>query len=140
MYMSEMDFPGRLYRYGADDFSFQRIALQKEDTYVLPSFDAKTDDARCSWYVSRYGIKAWELDAMDPEVLSERVEYQILGQIDSHAWERYRMIEDAERETTKMVAALPELRTVKINVFGSTSLPSRSVEKQIPSCDSGELL
>lgn len=72
---------------------------------MRPSFDAKSDDARCSWYVSRYGIKAWELDAMNPEALRGRVEGRILGQIDSHAWERHQIIEEAQQKTTKMIAA-----------------------------------
>ena len=33
---------------------------------------------------------------MDPEALRQRVEDQILGHIDSHAWERHQIIEEAQ--------------------------------------------
>ena len=112
MYMSEVDFQERLKRYGAGDFTFQRIALTAEDTSSLPSFPAKKQDPRYAWYRKNYGAKAWELDAMDPNQLRERVETWVQGYVDAAAWERHKVIEEAQRKTTKMVAAkMAEMRT-----------------------------
>lgn len=105
LYMSEEDFPQRLERYGADDFTFERIALTSSDVVTLPSFPAKPQDPRYNWYVQRYGTLAWELDAMDPQDLRERVEGRVLHYIDKDAWARHQVIERAQRKTTKMVAA-----------------------------------
>ena len=85
MYMSEADFPNRLKKYGATDHvDIERIALVESDFRGgrLPSFKAKKADPRFQWYVQRYGHDAWELDAMDPNDLRQRVDDAILGHID----------------------------------------------------------
>src|SRR4029453_12906604 len=46
LFMSEVDFPQRLHRYGADQFVFKRIALLESDTLHLPPFMAKSQDPR----------------------------------------------------------------------------------------------
>ena len=45
------------------------------------------------------------MDAMDPSDLRQRVESDVVEYIDSDAWKRHKVIEEAERETTRMVAA-----------------------------------
>jgi hypothetical protein len=107
MYMSEVDFPGRLERYGANcsDFDFTRIALTADDTPNLPSFAAKKQDPRFQWYRRNYGNTAWELDAMDPNALRDRVEWHVREYVDLDAWDRHQLIEAAQQRSTKMVAA-----------------------------------
>jgi hypothetical protein len=104
MHMSEVDLPERLQRYGADDFDLRRIALIDDDVDTLPSFEAKKTDPRYGWYVDQYGDHAWELDAMDPNDLRERVETEIVEYIDDQAWERHKQTEEAEKETVKKIA------------------------------------
>ena len=81
-YMSEIDLPARLRRYGGQA-RILRIALTDSDLPGLPSFKAKPSDPRYRWYKTRYGEDAWELDALDPNILRTRVEEAILGYIDS---------------------------------------------------------
>ncbi len=78
LYMSEVDLPTRLARYGGR-WQLKRIALVKADTRRLPHFDVatKTDDPRYRWFVERYGRRCWELDAMDPNDLRDRVREEI---------------------------------------------------------------
>jgi hypothetical protein len=104
--MSERDLPGRLEGFGSK-WSFERIAILEHDTKNLPSFDAATKkaDARYSWFVNRYGKKCWELDAMVPNDLRDRVREQIETRLDLVAWEHSRRIEDVERES---LMQLPE--------------------------------
>lgn len=112
MYMSEVDLPGRLKRYGADDFeawigksfTLKRIALTGDDIDDLPPFEAKSQDPRYGWYVETYGEEAWELDAMDPNELRGRVQREIRRYVNRGDWKRHKQIEKAQRETTKKIA------------------------------------
>src|SRR5262245_6760166 len=84
LHMSEIDMPARLDRYGAD-IDLTRVALTADDTTPdLPSFPAadKTKDPRYQWFVSRYGQRCWELDALNPVRLRERVAAAIEQYID----------------------------------------------------------
>jgi hypothetical protein len=102
LYMSQEDLPQRLARYGSQ-WSFERIAIQTADTKHLPSFDAdtKSGDARHAWYVKRYGKKCWELDAMDPNDLRQRVREQIETRLDLQSWDHAIQIEQAEVESMR---------------------------------------
>jgi hypothetical protein len=104
MHMSEIDLPGRLAKYGAGNFDLTRVALTAGDVGSLPDFAAKKNDPRYDWYVSNYGERAWELDAMDPNDLRDRVREEIENYIDAGAWEQHKKIETAQRETTSRIA------------------------------------
>ena len=106
MHMSEVDLPDRLERYGAGGFLLKRVALTREDIRGgdLKSFEAKQRDPRFQWYARHYGEEAWELDAMDPTVLRDRVREEIKRFVDEEEWERHRLTEKAEKETIKMIA------------------------------------
>jgi hypothetical protein len=67
----------------------------------LPSFDADTKrgDPRHDWFRRNYGQRCWELDALSPPVLRQRVREAIRDLVDTDAWEHCRRIEAAERES-----------------------------------------
>jgi len=102
LYMSEHDLPQRLERYGAT-VTLHRIALTGADVYAsaLPSFEADTKrgDSRYRWFTTHYGGRCWELDALSPAILRQRVETVIRGEIDTTAWARYEQVERAERDS-----------------------------------------
>jgi len=100
LYMSELDIPARLKRYGSR-WRFERIAVLKTDTLHLPSFDAstKSSDMRYQWFVEHFGTKCWELDAIDPNDLRQRVRDQIETRLDLLAWEHAKRIEAVEVES-----------------------------------------
>lgn len=102
LYMSEVDLPNRLERYGSV-WQFKRIAVLDDDTLNLPSFDAatKSGDVRHDWYVSRYGNQCWELDAIDPVDLRQRVREQIETRLNLPSWEHAKQVEMAEVESMK---------------------------------------
>jgi hypothetical protein len=97
LFMSEIDLPSRLQRYGSR-WEFLRIAVLKSDTEHLPSFDAstKSEDKRYPWFVENYGSKCWELDAIDPNDLRQRVREQIETRLNLPAWEHAKHIEAAQ--------------------------------------------
>lgn len=103
MHMSEIDIPSRLARY-AGSASIRRVALTDDDVKAgsdLPSFEAKPSDPRYTWYVSRYGNQCWELDALSPNILRDRVEQTILEMLDFDAWNHALQIEKAEVESMR---------------------------------------
>ncbi len=106
MWMSECDIPKRLDEYGGDHISMKRIALRRRDCDGLgrrPAFNVKekSKDPRAPWFRKNYGQLCWELDAMDPNELRSRVEKEIIKLIDPVAWERCRIVFDAECESMR---------------------------------------
>ena len=75
MYMSEVDLPDRIDRYGGE-VEIVRVAIDERDTTSddVPSFNVstKTGDARHDWFVENYGVRCWELDALSPVVLARK--------------------------------------------------------------------
>ena len=103
LFMSMVDLPKRLERYGSR-WHYQRIAIIDGDLDALPSFPtaSKSDDGRYAWYVQHTTAdptKCWELDAMDPNDLRERVGGAIDTFIDQDAWRHSKRIEQAEVES-----------------------------------------
>lgn len=103
--MSEVDLPQRLQRYGGFAH-IQRVALSMEDVAPgtqLPWFDAdsKSKDTRYAWFVGQYGTRCWEVDAMSPVVLRERLEAVIRSYLDMGAWNHAISIERAETESMR---------------------------------------
>jgi hypothetical protein len=103
--MSEHDLPTRLEKYGGHHVELRRIALVRDDLDGLPSFRAseKKADPRFKWFVRNFGRRCWELDAMDPNDLRERVEEAISDEIDWEEWERCSKCERAESESLRHV-------------------------------------
>jgi hypothetical protein len=116
LHMSEIDLPARAEGYSRrehqsrDDLpwemtplTIERIALSAEDVADpdLPSFAAETkrQDSRYSWFVEHYGNQCWELDALSPVVLRQRVEAEIGREIDVEVWNRYVEAEQLELES-----------------------------------------
>ncbi len=102
LHMSEVDLPGRVQRYGGE-IEIRRVALLKGDTEGLPSFPAsdKSEDTRYGWFVAQYGDDCWEVDAMSPNDMRERLTAEIEALMDMDAWEHAKTIETAEIESMR---------------------------------------
>jgi len=63
--------------------NFERISLTIDQTkqYNLPSVPVKMDDPRAKKYVTKYGKRCWELDALDPNLLRALVSKSIRSHI-----------------------------------------------------------
>jgi hypothetical protein len=105
MYMSEVDIPKRLDKYRGR-VQLSRLALTAEDlrrpdlaTTSFPASD-KRKDPRYRWFSSTIGQLCWEVDALSPVVIRDRVEAAIVGMIrDKDAWTRYQWTEKAELDS-----------------------------------------
>jgi hypothetical protein len=120
--MSELDLPKRLARYSTNSprdkdlhpelvrgileearLQIRRVALTAEDTDALgaatrfPAAD-KLKDSRFRWFVRTYGDWCWELDALSPNALRDRVEGAILAELDRETWDCYVHAERVELE------------------------------------------
>lgn len=103
LYMSEVDLPQRLERYDSM-WTFERIALTRADLDRLPHFDTatKSGDARLQWYLQNTTAdprKSWELDAMNPNDLRERVRAEIESYMDMAAWNHALKVEAAQKDS-----------------------------------------
>ena len=102
LHMSEADLPERLERYGGV-VALRRIALTAPDVHHgdLPHFDAatKTNDPRHKWFTRKYGALCWELDAMSPVDLRERVAGEIAKMLDADTWAHAKTVEAAQVES-----------------------------------------
>jgi hypothetical protein len=103
MCMSESDLPSRLARYGGAHVELERIALVRDDLPGLPLFPAsdKKKDPRYKWFVQHYGNQCWELDAMDPNELRDRVRDAIRAEIEPDAWARGLKAMKAEQDSIR---------------------------------------
>jgi len=101
LHMSEVDLPRRIKGYGGAA-TLTRLALTREDIESgIPSFsaDTKKNDSRYPWFRSRYGGTCWELDALSPVILRDRVELAIRDRLDLDAWRRADIAEQAEQQS-----------------------------------------
>ncbi len=105
MQMSEEDLPNRIIeRYGGRA-DIRRIALTTEDVAGgrIPSFPVagKLKDPRFKWWHRQgYGAECWELDALSPVVLRQRVKEQLATLVDDvPAWSRALQVQRVERES-----------------------------------------
>jgi hypothetical protein len=96
----EHDARSRLEGFGAA-FSWERHGLLFEDfdRFDLVNVDVKKGDTRAKAYLSRFGNRAAELDALPPEELDHRIRAAIENHIDVGPWNRLRDREKAERES-----------------------------------------
>jgi hypothetical protein len=134
LHMSEEDLPTRLHNYCVQAWGEHGIPLEGEDEDVaiapeihrialtetdvtdsaLPWFEADTKhgDPRYRWFVDEYGEQCWELDALSPVILRERVEAAIVERLDRATWDRYVEAERVERESiVRTVSTWRELAT-----------------------------
>lgn len=101
MHMSEIDIPDRLAEYGAR-IDVVRLALTPDDLTrpdlietAFPASD-KRKDPRYQWFATHIGSQCWELDALNPVIIRDRIEHAILGQIDRPVWEHFQGLERIE--------------------------------------------
>ena len=92
------DIENRFKIFGAAVY-IERIALTTNqiNQYSLPHNPAKITDSRYEKYASQYGTDSWELDALDPSVLSNLVEDEIKSNLTSIKWETMKAREEDER-------------------------------------------
>ena len=85
----------------SEGFYMHRLALNMDQVqkYKPPPNPAKDSDARFDGYVKAFGKSCWELDALEPKVISGIVEAKVNKLIDKKKLEETRKREEKERQT-----------------------------------------
>ncbi len=78
-----------------------RIALNMDQVkrYRPPPNPAKITDSRATKYIKLHGRESWELDALDPKVLSSLIERTVLSYRDDGKWNDAVLLETKHRNT-----------------------------------------
>lgn len=73
------DIVARLELFGADDVEFRRLALNLDqiEEFGPPPNPTKLSDSRAQGYIEEFGHECWELDALDPSVISRLIDENV---------------------------------------------------------------
>jgi hypothetical protein len=88
--------------------NFDRIALTEDMCKDLPSVPVNKNDPRASSYISLYGDRGWELDALDPAKLKSLVDSAIKKYIDFDVEQKK---EFEELISDKLESAVDDIRS-----------------------------
>jgi len=96
----ERDLQAKLRRYGAPDFTWERLGVCPTDfeTFNLFPLEPKKTDSRMKRFLAQGYTKCAELDAIPATALRARLERAINEHIPAEEWERLRRIEELERQ------------------------------------------
>ncbi len=89
---------------GGHDVDVRRVALNFDqiERYSPPPNPAKDTDSRHAAYVEQYGESSWELDALDPSVISDLIREQVDAERDHDAWDE--ALRQEEKGRTHLLA------------------------------------
>jgi hypothetical protein len=94
------------YRPGHGHLEVRRIALTMDqvEQYAPPPNPAKLTDSRSGSYVELYGDESWELDALDPPVLTALITEHVEAERDQDLWDAATDLELEHRELLRQCA------------------------------------
>lgn len=98
------DIQERLDMFGADVY-VKRVALTMEqiDFYSPPPNPAKITDSRCDKYIAQYGHESWELDALEPKVITDLIKEQVTMYRDDDLYQQVCNKENREKRELQML-------------------------------------
>lgn len=98
------DIQERLEMFGADVY-VKRVALTMNQiqTYNPPPNPAKITDSRASKYIDQYGNESWELDALEPKVITNLIKTQVKMYRNDDIYRAVCDKESREKEELKML-------------------------------------
>ena len=98
------DIQDRLDMFGADVY-VKRVALSMEqiNQYNPPPNPAKLSDSRATKYIDRFGDESWELDALEPKVITNLITNEVTAYRDDEIYQEVCDREDREKEELQML-------------------------------------
>ncbi len=98
----------RITMFAKDDIEVRRLALNMDqvEQYNPPPNPVKFTDSRSGGYVAKFGTSSWELDALEPRVISDLISDELDGLIDPDKWEDEIEKENEERDALSKAAKL----------------------------------
>lgn len=107
---SGMDMTGdiirRLKKIGLGSVLVHRIALNMDQVnrYRLPPDFAKLSDTRAKEYIEEFGDKAWELDALGPDIINGLLGQKLIELIEREKFEAMDEKEEREKGILQLIA------------------------------------
>lgn len=98
------DIQERLNMFGADVY-VKRVALTMNqiDQYNPPPNPAKLSDSRCHAYMEQFGDESWELDALEPSVITNLIRNEVTAFRDDVIYQEVCDKEHREKEELQML-------------------------------------
>lgn len=99
------DIQERLWMFGAD-VEVKRVALTMEQvqTYNPPPNPAKITDSRCGKYIEEFGDESWELDALEPQMMTRLIRDEVTALRDDDTYYAVCEREAKEKEELRMIS------------------------------------
>lgn len=100
------DITERLEQMSWGTVEVRRIALNMDQIreFNPPPNPAKLSDSRGEWYVEQYGPDSWELDALEPRVLTELIQSEIESVLDRELFDEQVELENKRTEEIVEIA------------------------------------
>lgn len=100
------DIVDRLQIFETYDVEFHRLALNMDqiEEYGPPPNPAKLSDSRAAGYIEKYGRESWELDALEPQVISDIIREHVTKYRDESTYQAVKRREAREKELLEDVA------------------------------------
>ena len=91
--------------YPEADVYVKRVALTMDqiEHYAPPPNPTKLSDARASGYIKNYGYECWELDALEPSVITELIKNEVTALIDEDVKRQVESQEDLDKRTLSLI-------------------------------------
>lgn len=99
------DIQERLEMFGAT-VDVKRVALTmgQIETYNPPPNPTKITDARAKGYISRYGHECWELDALEPKLITSLIRNEVTALMDMDLFNEVAARERDEKEDIQLIS------------------------------------
>lgn len=99
------DIQERMYTFGADVY-VKRVALTMEqiETFNPPPNPTKLSDARANGYIEEYGHECWELDALEPKVITALIRDEVTALMDTDLLYEIERKEEADKNNIAMIS------------------------------------
>ena len=84
----------------------KRVALTmgQIETYNPPPNPTKITDARAKGYISRYGHECWELDALEPKLITSLIRNEVTALMDEDLFNEVAARERDEKEDIQLIS------------------------------------
>jgi hypothetical protein len=101
------DITDRNTLFGNCDLEFHRLALNMDQIkeYNPPPNPTKLTDSRANGYIDLYGYECFELDALEPQVISDLISYNVRKYRDEDIYRKVKSREEEGKELLKDLAS-----------------------------------
>ncbi len=99
------DIQERMDMFGADVY-VKRVALTMEQIEIFnpPPNPTKLSDARAEGYIAEYGHECWELDALEPKVITSLIRDEVTALMDSNLLNEIEHKEQTDKDNIQLIS------------------------------------